>query len=542
MTAWKMDPDCARFGRHAGLILAAIALAWFAPGLDEMGMTWDEPVYFTSVLRIQEWVADVIQGPDRASLLSEEAIRGVWDVDRYWNPHPPAYKEAMALTDSLFDRWVGFPAGFRLASLVSFALLLLAVAWVAGATWGRSAALGAGLSVLLAPRLVGHAHIGATDMPLTLAWFVAVTGLAVYVSRGQRAALVVGGVSLGLALATKFTGYLLPLAAFLWLVPFGMSRRGVGGALAWGLIGLAVAWAVNPLAWHDPVGETSRLFAESLSRRESTPIATYYMGRSWGFEVPGHHAVVMTLITLPLPILVLAVGGGVSAGRRLLERPLEALCVTQIVFFLALMAAPGSPNHDGVRLFLPMFPFVGLLAGLGFRGLTRAAARRLPVGPAVAGLALGSLFFLPPFVAVVRHAPLYLSYYSEAIGGLRGAARAGMEVTYWLEAATPDFLERVNEVVPAGARLGAFPHADHYESLQEYGMLRDDLVITEAFTDSPQPEYFILVARKAVFEGYHHRIYENVVPVAAVELDGVELAGLYRWNPPDGVASDSEEP
>ena len=42
-------------------------------------------------------------------------------------------------------------------------------------------------------------------------------------------------------------------------------------------------------------------------------------------------------------------------------------------------------------------------------------------------------------------------------------ARAGMETTYWLEAVTPAFLARVDETLPAGARLSAWPNVEHYE-------------------------------------------------------------------------------
>ncbi len=36
---------------------------------------------------------------------------------------------------------------------------------------------------------------------------------------------------------------------------------------------------------------------------------------------------------------------------------------------LLLAALPWSPKYDGVRLFLPLFPFVALLAGAGFQRL-----------------------------------------------------------------------------------------------------------------------------------------------------------------------------
>jgi hypothetical protein len=69
-------------------------------------------------------------------------------------------------------------------------------------------------------------------------------------------------------------------------------------------------------------------------------------------------------------------------------------------------------------------------------------------------------------------------------------------------------------------------------------MLSDDIVVTGRMP----PDYLLLVARKASFEPYHWRIYENVRPELAVELDGVELVGLYAWDPDEEVEPDPEDP
>jgi hypothetical protein len=364
-------------------------------------------------------------------------------------------------------------------------------------------------------------------------------GLALFVLKGRRWFLVLGTIGLGLALATKFTGYMLPLAMLLWLIAYGRSKRALKGTIAWGLGGLVVAYLVNPLMWHDPLYELVHLVRDSVLRDELIPINTYYFGRIWGYTVPGHHAVVMSLITVPLSIVVLGAWGVGATARDWERRPLAGLCFLQILFWVALMAAPGTPNHDGVRLWLPMFPFVALLAGRGFASVIRLARRRVRGREAVlAALALGALFFLPPYLQTVRAAPLYLAYYNEVIGGPRGAARAGMEATYWLEAVTPSFLERINETLPEGARLAARPNTSHYEYLQSYGMLRDDIRVT---TEWP-PDYFLLVARKAVFEPEDWRIYLHVRPELAVELDGVELAGLYAWTVEDAPEPAPEAP
>jgi 4-amino-4-deoxy-L-arabinose transferase-like glycosyltransferase len=536
-----MSPErkARRFVLLAGAVLGLLSFVWLFPGLDDVGLVWDEPYYFDSTRRIQTWVGQVVKGPDRAESLSQETVREVFDWRRYWNPHPPAYKLSMAATEAAFGRWTGEIVGFRITPLGFFSLLVACVTWLAGFTWGRAAGVGAGLSLMFIPRVVGHAHIAATDTVTAFAWFAASVGLALYVLEDRVRFLAIGILGLGLALATKFTGYLLPVAMLLWMIAYGRSPRAIAGAVLWGLGGLVVAWALNPLMWHDPVAETLLLVQESTSRSESIPIATYFMGRVWGYALPGYHAIVMTLITVPISLLVLSGWGGLASARSWEEGPIGGLCLAQILFFVALMAAPGTPNHDGVRLWLPMFPFVALLAGRGFSSMLRIARRRVPEERAtLATLSLGVLFFVPPYVQTVRVAPYYLAYYSEAIGGVRGAARAGMETTYWLDAVTPAFLEKVSDTLPTGASVYAWPNYVHFRWLQANGLLREDIVVTEEMP----ADYLVLVARKAAFRPYHWRIYESVRPELAVELAGVELAGLYVWHDDMDVEPATEEP
>lgn len=513
--------------RPLALALGLVTVAWLFPGLGRVGLTWDEPIYFQSVIRIQEWTAELIRGSERGVTLSAERISEVWDADHYWNPHPPVYKEAMALTGWLTSRWLDPVRGFRLASVLWFALLVGGVVWATGRRWSIAAGIGAGLSLLLFPRAFGHAHFAATDTPLTLFWFAGAVGLALYLLEGRRGGLLLGGLGLGLGMGTKFTGWLLPLPMLVWVVLFERTRRGAVAFAIWLGLGTLVFWLFNPMAWHDPVTYVGRLFAESLGREEIVPISTYYFGTQYGHRVPWHHAVVMTLITLPLPILVLFVTGGVGALRRLWREPFGTLAVGMVLFFWVLMAEPTSPNHDGIRLFLPMFPFAAVLAGRGFATLVDVAGSRLAGrAPQLAALTLGGLFFYPPYLQITRIAPLYLSYYNEAIGGLRGAAEAGMEVTYWYDSVTPDFLRRVNAYLPEGATVSGFPTSGYLYALQAYGLLRSDLVLTAEW---PSP-FYLLVARKSAFGPVQWAVYRNVEPVVAVAVDGVVLAGLYRWS------------
>lgn len=501
---------------------AVLVVVWHIGGLGDLGITWDEPIYMRASARIQAWVAQVVSGPDRLAALGAGRIDEVFDWMHYWNPHPPVFREAMAATEALLAGWLGSTAAYRAASLAWFALLVGVVAYVAGRRWGLLAGAAAGLALALTPRVVGHAHIAATDMPLTSLWVTGSLGAFLYAEGEGRRWGAVAAVCFGLAMSTKFTGYLFPVPLLAWLLWRRPPLGRVGGAVAVGAAALVVAWAANPMAWHEPIGYVVGLFEESLARDEIVPISTYYLGTNYGYEVPWHHVFVMTVVTLPLPILALS-GMGTADGLGRGDR-LTLFCLAEIGFFLLLLAVPSSPNHDGVRLFLPLFPFVALLAGRGFS----VAARRLRGGTSRKGallavVVLGAVFFYPPYLQTTRSDPYFLSYYGELVGGARGADERGMEATYWYDALTPPFLSELNRILPEDARVLTLPQRSHFQALQNFGRLREDLVIT----DDPGAPYVLLYARKSLMSPLGWRLYREVTPVRGVTYDGVELAGLY---------------
>jgi hypothetical protein len=518
------------------LFVVVAVLAFLVPELDRPGVTWDEPEYFASVERIQAWATDVIRDPRLA--FDPEAIQAAWDPPdrRYYNPHPPVYKEGMAVTEWAFGEALGPVAGYRLFSASLFALLAGLLVWTVSGVAGLPAGIGAALSLALMPRLAGHAHFATSDIPLTFFWTLAVLSFAGFLRRGGRARLGLAAIALGLALGTKFTGWLLPIPLTIWAI---LERRRMPWIVTFGL-GILVAWLLVPPAWHDPLGALIRLLQDSLSRAENVPIATAYFGRVYEYVVPWHHAIVMMLITVPVGILSLALIGTADIGRsRTLLRPshpraaLARLSLLQIGFFLALMALPTSPNHDGVRLFLPVFPFVAILAGLAlgrFADALRAMLERRSALLVV--LLLMSAYFLPAFRQERSIVPYWLSYYNELVGGLPGAAEKGMEVTYWYDALTPEFISEIERILPAEAKVMAWPTVKYFEELQALGLLREDL----RFVSETSASYLLMMARQATLPPPLMEVYRTVQPILAVELDGVELVGLYEMRTPGSDA------
>jgi hypothetical protein len=111
--------------------------------------------------------------------------------------------------------------------------------------------------------------------------------------------------------------------------------------------------------------------------------------------------------------------------RRMLPDPACALVLGNWALLLIVRALPGAPPHDGIRLLLPSFAFLAILAASGATGLRARIRSRAAGWGAVALLLAGSAS------SVVWYFPQCLSYYNLVAGGVRGALEMGMEPAYW---------------------------------------------------------------------------------------------------------------
>jgi hypothetical protein len=145
---------------------------------------------------------------------------------------------------------------------------------------------------------------------------------------------------------------------------------------------------------------------------------------------------------------------------------------------------------------------------------------RKAFAPLLLGLTLG----LSAWGILALH-PYEISYYSEAIGGLRGAERAGFEVSYWFDALTPEARVEVQALLPRGARLQTAPRYTGYPLLRAWGLWREDLV-----DDEEEPEYLLLLSRKGYYTQIPSlaRIEAQETPVWSLRARGVALLRLYR--------------
>jgi len=139
--------------------------------------------------------------------------------------------------------------------------------------------------------------------------------------------------------------------------------------------------------------------------------------------------------------------------------------------------------------------------------------------------AVSLLILLPPALDLFFYHPYPLSYYNRLVGGVRGAYHRGLEVTYFMEAFTPELLDFLNGSLPPNAVINASFGNFMFDYYQKENRLRPDIQITEKANFN----YYILLTRRSVWSRAQHVLFnENPRPYATLQIFDVPLVSIYK--------------
>jgi 4-amino-4-deoxy-L-arabinose transferase-like glycosyltransferase len=441
MSSWRL----AGGGLLAAMVAAFVLLAT-TPGLP---MAWDEGY---------------------AIRRAEGIPHGRWAFTTQIEGHPALAGMLIATGQAVAPRWAPPLVAARLGPILFFAGACGALFYRLGRDYSLVAAC-AGLAALLTmPRLFAHAHLATFDGPLTAAWVL--SWVAFVSARDRRWASGLLGVALGMAMATKITGWLAPVPLVVWTL-LQRDRPGARALVVALPLALAVFYLLNPPLWSEPVRGLLTFFRLNLHRGANPDlnVATQFLGELYDLDhtLPWYNTLFWTAVTVPLGILALALVGLANAVRHFRAEPLGMLLVGQWATLMVVRALPGVPPHDGVRLFLPAFAMLAALAGLGADWVWKA------INSPAKCYGLLAVLYLTAAVSLVAYAPQWLSYYNLAIGGLRGATALGMEPTYYWDALDHSVLDWLNAHTPPGDKICfAAPSWPNLERMRRWGVLRRD--------------------------------------------------------------------
>ena len=449
----------------------------------------------------------------------------------------------------------------RLAPAVCFALLVGLVGAEAARRWGRASGFAAAWSLLVMPRVFAHAHLGALDTFLSLFWTLAlIAGARAVDARRPTLAMVGAGALWSLALLTKIHAWLLaPLIvgwAFLRLPPL-KALRATAAWLATGVGLFVLGW---PWLWYDTLDRWAAFWGTSVAR---ATIRVEYFGRIWNDrELPWHYPWLYFAVTVPVVLQGLGALGLWRGWRGRRNDRFPLLLAASILLFLTLFSAR-VPVYDGERLFLLAFPAWAILIGCGFGVLwrwwggppwppsddrregarpTRAAtggrpyarwARAVGIHGGIwsARLTLGGILLGQCWGLVATH-PFGLSYYNLLVGGLPGAERLGLELTYWGDAVDRVLLDELARRVEPGSVAALAPTL--YPGQGAYtttGPLVRREVVLQDESEIPRADWVVVSRREAYWSPELRRLLEAADPADRVMVrsrQGVWLSALLR--------------
>jgi 4-amino-4-deoxy-L-arabinose transferase-like glycosyltransferase len=437
--------------RRLGLAMGLAAGLAVILTLGDPGLTVDEPLdvrpgrTYVAELRAQGW-----RFFDRAVV--ERVFRDNAE-------HPPLGRWLLGIASTLGEpfeiQWRGpDPTGLyilsgRLAPALAFALLVGVVSAESVRRWGRAAGLAAGWSLLAMPRVFAHAHLGALDTFLSLFWTLAMlTGAKAMQSPRLLLSVAGAGAVWSLALLTKIHAWLLlPLVA-LWALASVPWRRAAAAVLLWAALGIGLFFVGWPWLWYDTWTRWQAYWGTSLTR---ATIMVEYFGRIMpDRDVPWHYPWFYFAVTVPIGLQILGVFGLVQGWTHRRLDAFPCLLAGSIGLFLVVFSTR-IRVYDGERLFLHVFPAWAMLIGLGFSRLwSRVNSGRVP------RLVLAGVLLAQGYGTMALH-PFGLSYYSLMVGGLPGAERLGLELTYWNDAVDRVLLKGLADRISPGETAALAP-------------------------------------------------------------------------------------
>jgi hypothetical protein len=349
------------------------------------------------------WTALIGMGPERAHRFS--FLEGRDDATRR-----DGYYEALS-------------AARRPFAIVG-ALGVAAVALLGWRLLGAGPGIVGGLLLATEPFLVAHARVAHLDSGLTVYMAISVlSALVVFVAGGSWPFLLLSGAATGLAFLTKAPSvYLIgfvPLVAGLgWLTAgrrLAALPRLALQLLVWGLIAASVGVLLWPSLRVNPVGTVLQMaqFTERVGGGEHD---NFFLGSVT--DDPGLIFYPFALVLRLAPVTLIGALIVPMIWRRLggTQRRTVLCLLLYCLGFMAMMTI-GPKKFD--RYLLPLYPMLGLLAGLGVWTLATALADRQgswtgKTRPAVVILVVAVVVQAATLLPVLRYP---LAYYSPLLGG-----------------------------------------------------------------------------------------------------------------------------
>ncbi|MCF8131435.1 MAG: glycosyltransferase family 39 protein [Deltaproteobacteria bacterium] len=511
--------------------LIALGLSFFcctvvALTISQYGIAWDESPYLLSGRSYVQW-------------LLEPSLH---TIDKYWSvnhEHPPLVKILGGITEYLFSEKFSFLdkiSAFRLSALISVFFLTYALFSFSAELYGIGIGLVVTLFFFFLPRVFFQSHLAALDYPLTAFWFLVIYVYWKGMEKGWKWTII-AVILLGFALLIKLTALFIyvPLTVC-WLIFHRESSKSelegkkdastknpdhpVLKLVSVFLVPPAIFVIFWPWLWKNSFERLSQYFMFHLHHFK---IPVFYLGEQY-LVAPWHYPLVFVSITVPLIVLVPFLLG-ISKTNSIGNGKINAFILFNAFFPILIVSLPWIPKYDGVRLFLPSFPFLCMVSGLGLKFLFQKIKGKRFVSVFVGGYLL--LFGISLYASVIKMHPYQSSYFNELVGGINGASEKGFEHDYWGSAYldTLEWLNR-NSTNSFWLCMAAIDPKVYFP----FAIYKDMELLKEKvrFTSKDRADYAILLIRQGFFDKEMWEYYLDEYPVFTVKKSNSLLVGIYR--------------
>jgi hypothetical protein len=356
---------------------------------------------------------------------------------------------------------------------------------------------------------------------------------------------ILSGVFFGLALCIKHNAWFIPPVLLVhWALTSAIEAFRSGGMravlkslpLQWGamaVLGPAIFFLHWPYLWPHPV---ERLGAYIGFHLNHVNYPWTYLGevlREPPFPV--FYVLVVTALTVPLPLFALMATGVLRAAGQLVRQwrtgldRFELLVLLNALWPLLLISWPSVPHFGGTKHWLAGMPFLGILAAQSLQGIARTLSqllRRLSWEPYLQ-TSMGGLALLCGLIGAIHIGGYGDSAYNELAGEGAGAAQIGMQRQFWSNNVT-GVLDYLNRTVPRGYRVQFHEvTSGSYQAYVANTMLRPDI----GFTLSPNDAQFAAYQYMQEFRDQEFQIWNAFgtdEPVDGLYLDESPNITVYR--------------
>ena len=533
--------------RTIGVFLAVLTTLLVISNQQEVGLARDELVYMSSGSQYAKWWRAALPGAEGTS---RKEITKSWggpsptDNNR---EHPPLIKTAMGFSKIILSDWLGVDetTAYRLPSALLHGVLVLLVFMFVLELFGFAEATMSALLVMLLPRALFHAGLACFDAPIMTLWFATV--YAYWKALDGRKWPWQVGIVFGLALATKHTALLLPIALGLHYLVVGVRDRGIAFLpYRWRVIVSMLVLApltfiaLWPWLWFDTFDHVRDWLTFHLTHVHYN---FEYLGDNWNAPAfPWHVALVTTLFTVPVATLVASVLGACSwiAQRARFDGRMPGL-----LLFLSAAASIGpfflgsTPIFGAEKHWMPALPSICIAAGVGAVWAARSLAGLISAGgstgqrlrTAIAGTAC-TVVVLAALVETITAQPYALTWYNALAGGAPGGADKGMNRQFWGVAAR-GVLGVLATDAPAEGTIAVYSH----DASPAWGMYMKEGLLPRWLPDSGWEQSGITASQRALVIHEKHfnrhdymiwKAYGTVQPMFVLRADGVPIVSVYK--------------